>query len=96
MPVFAVTYAYDPSADLDEVRPAHRAYLQTLAERGLLVASGPYVGVESPGALLVFNADDEAAVRALLDDDPFRHHDMVASATITGWNPVIGRLSDLT
>lgn len=50
--VFAVQYVYDDRTDVrDEVRPAHRAYLRSLLDDGVLLASGPYTGSTSePGA----------------------------------------------
>lgn len=91
MPFYAVQYRYtDDSARQDEVRPAHREYLTSLAGAGTLRASGPYVGVTPAAALLIFTADSEETVRALLADDPFQVEGLVAEATIAEWNPVIG------
>lgn len=94
MPYFAVDYRYtEDVAALDATRPAHRAYLTDLAGREALVASGPYVGVTPGRALLLFRADDEAAVRELVSADPFQRAGLVSDTRILEWNPVIGVLS---
>ena len=42
MAVFAVTYLYVSEPEkLDQIRPAHRAFLGALHEAGGLIASGP-------------------------------------------------------
>ena len=90
MSYFAVQYDYAPEADLDGVRPVHRAYLRELADAGDLVASGPLVGSDAPGALLILRAPDPAEVAHLLDRDPFVAAGAIARRTITQWDPVIG------
>ncbi len=92
MAYYAVNYHYDPAtaAEQDALRPDHRAYLRTLVDQGLLVASGPLVGAESPSALLIFRAENEQHVRDLLADDPFQKEQYVAQWTVTEWNPVLG------
>jgi len=95
MPYFATVYRYtDDDATRDEVRPSHRAYLDGLAEQGRLAVSGPYVGGERGGALLIFVAHDEAAALELSDDDPFVLQGLVEERTVREWEPVSGELSD--
>lgn len=90
MPTYAVRYTYDQRADLqDEVRPEHRAYLRGLAERGLLHGSGPFTDGE-PGALLVFEAVDRAALAGLLADDPFARAGVIAETEVRDWAVLIG------
>ena len=47
----------------------HRSYLDDLYKQGLLIASGP----RQPriGGLIIARGNDEEAVHALLDNDPF-------------------------
>lgn len=89
MPYFVATYAYTPDTTTrDAVRPAHREWLASLGDT--LVLSGP---TDADGAVLVFEAADAAAVEGLLDADPFTvDGGVVASRTVVGWNPVLGRL----
>ncbi|WP_454048819.1 YciI family protein [Cellulomonas sp. Marseille-Q8402] len=90
MPTYAVQYTYDQRHELrDEVRPEHRDYLRGLADRGLLLGSGPYADGD-PGALLVFTAVDTAALEVLLADDPFARHGLVADVRIREWTLVLG------
>lgn len=93
MSYFVVQYTYtdDPRA-LDAERPAHRAYLSSLLD-GALVASGPYVGSDLPGALLIFNGDSVAEIEEILDADPFWTAELIAERSIEEWNPVLGSLA---
>jgi uncharacterized protein YciI len=90
MTTFAVRYTYDQRSDVqDEVRPEHRAYLSDLADRGLLHGSGPFTD-GAPGALLVFETTDRAALEVLLADDPFARTGVIAQVEIREWKLVIG------
>jgi uncharacterized protein len=88
MSYFFVTYEYtgDPQAQ-HAVRPAHRDFLAGLGPT--LVVSGP---TDSRGAALVFEAAGAGDVETLLDEDPFWKQGFVASRTVVGWTPVLGRL----
>jgi uncharacterized protein YciI len=79
---------------LDEVLQhvdAHRAYLRGLKERGVLLASGPFVP-RAGGALLLRVADEplDAALDRIRDEDPFTRAG-VAQYELLPWDPVIGR-----
>lgn len=90
MSFFAVSYTYVDSPRIAEVRPAHRDYLRTLVDAGLLRASGPLVGVHPGEALLIFEAPDAETVTAAVADDPFQLEGLVAQTSIVEWNPLIG------
>jgi len=91
MPTYAVRYTYDERADVrDVVRPEHRAYLTGLADQGAVLGSGPFADDDAPGALLVFRADDEDALDALLAADPFAREGLVARTEVRAWDVVIG------
>jgi len=97
MPIHAVTYVYaDRAADLDALRPEHRAFLRGLHERGTLLASGPLPAHEGAlaGALLVLDGETPAAVAAVLDEDPFARAGLVAERAVRPWSPVIGDWAD--
>jgi uncharacterized protein len=90
MATYAVIYTYDERADVrDVVRPEHRAYLAELAGAGKLRGSGPWVG-GAPGALLVLEASDEAALRALLASDPFQREGLVTETHVREWDVLLG------
>lgn len=93
MSIFAVEYVYGPEAEAARVehRPKHREWLAAQAEAEVVLASGPYE--DGAGALLIFRADDEAAVQALVSQDPMTMGGGVTGLKISGWNPVIGQLN---
>lgn len=89
MSIFVVHYGYvEDSQAIATIRPAHRAWLNELLERGALLASGPMAN--SPKALLIFSADSEAELSQLLNEDPFDLAGLIAARTIEEWNPVFG------
>ncbi|HKC27670.1 MAG TPA: YciI family protein [Jatrophihabitans sp.] len=65
--------AWDHSRGLREQRDwdAHAAYLDRLAEHGVVVLGGPVSGDDGTVAVLIVEAFDEAAVRALFTVDPW-------------------------
>ncbi|NUR97082.1 MAG: hypothetical protein HOV67_17715 [Kribbellaceae bacterium] len=66
-----------------EVRPAHRDYLATLREAGKLIAAGPFT--DGTGALLVYDAADEAELRDILAKDPYTPANVYELATLAEW-----------
>lgn len=95
MTVFAVEYEYaqDSTELRNEHRPAHRAFLSEYLSEGevRLLASGPTPVLD--GALLIFVAVSESALKEVLAADPFSKVGGLGKTTITEWNPVIGMLS---
>lgn len=81
------TYVGDRSARAGWV-PQHRAYLEELIERGVLLAAGPVVGVN--GGLLVYRAADRSDLDDVLAADPFTLAGLVASVRVLDWNPTTG------
>lgn len=99
MTVFAVEYVYaQNSTELrNEHRAAHRAYISDFLPAGGKVqalASGPYPATD--GALLLFAAESEQALREVLDNDPFNKVGALQKSTVTEWNPVTGLLSEFS
>lgn len=93
MSIFAVEYVYGPEAEEARVehRPRHREWLNALAEADVVLASGPYT--DGAGALLIFRAESQEAVQDLVAQDPMTLGGGVTGLKISGWNPVIGKLS---
>ncbi|MCW4465243.1 YciI family protein [Glutamicibacter sp. MNS18] len=96
MTVFAVEYVYAENSDelRNEHRPAHRAYLGGFLQDGgsvQVLASGPCPITD--GALLIFSAETEQALREVLDGDPFNKVGALDKTVVTEWNPVTGLLS---
>lgn len=76
-------------ATLDE----HRAYLRTLHDQGILLASGPF-DPRSGGGLLLRIDDDGAqdALDRIRDGDPFSQKG-IAQYELLVWAPTIGKES---
>ena len=93
MTVFAVEYVYaaDSTEARNDARPAHREWTAGLAQDGVILASGPYG--DGAGALLIFKAQDEAALNSILKQDPFAAAGVIAGTRITEWSPGTGILA---
>lgn len=79
---------------LDEVLTVvdeHRAYLRTLQQQGILLASGPF-DPRNGGALLlrVPDGDVNGALDRIRDEDPFTKKGM-AQYELLPWAPTIGK-----
>lgn len=91
--IFALTYVYaDDAARMDEVRPAHRAFLRELHEAGTLVASGPFADAGPAAALILLRGESADALLTALEADPFFTEGLIAERSIRPWNVVIGDL----
>jgi len=94
MAIYAVQYIYSEAPEvLDGIRADHRAFLRSLAEEGILLASGPIV--DRNAALLIFKSDSVEALAGLLDTDPFEIAGFIGERVIEQWNPIIGMLSEV-
>ncbi|ALE91648.1 hypothetical protein AOC05_03695 [Arthrobacter alpinus] len=93
MSIFAVEYVYGPEAEAErtEHRPAHRAWLVEQAAADVVLASGPYG--DGAGALLIFQAPDEATLNEILKQDPMNLGGGVTGLKVSAWKPVIGQFS---
>jgi len=80
-----------PLDEVDRARPAHLAFLDGLAERGLLISAGRQT--PAVGGVVILDAPDEAAAHALMADDPYVRQGL-ANYTATGWEPSRGALAD--
>ena len=94
MSIFAVEYVYDAgSAELrNEHRPAHREWLQQLADQGRVLSAGAFA--DGAGALLLVVAEDEAGLHELLKQDPFAVAGAISGMKTTAWKPAIGAFAD--
>lgn len=80
-----------PLEEVLKVVEAHRAYLRSLKDQGLLLASGP-VDPRNGGALLLRIAEDNvlANLDRIRDEDPFVKAG-VAQYELLPWLPNIGQ-----
>ncbi|MDR2253435.1 MAG: YciI family protein [Bifidobacteriaceae bacterium] len=93
MAFFAVHYRYGADAPaVAGAKPAHRAYLADLLDRGLLAASGPLT--DAPEGLLIFHAESANQVADLIAADPINLAGLVEQATIRPWSPNLGPFTD--
>ena len=81
----------DSAAVRAETRPAHLAYLGSLASR--VKVGGALLSADQKsvlGSLLIFEAADEAEVAALLAEDPYAKARLFASVDIKPWRQAVG------
>jgi uncharacterized protein YciI len=80
-----IEYSQD-KAKVEAARPAHRAYLTSLVEKGQLFASGPFE--DAPGALIIYEADSPEGVESLMKADPFHAAGVFTRWTVRPWKMV--------
>jgi uncharacterized protein YciI len=80
-----------PLSEIEAVTDAHRAYLHTLQEKGILVASGP-LDPRFGGMWLVRVRDESplADLDALRDGDPFHQYGL-ANYELLPWKVMHGK-----
>ncbi len=75
-----------------ENRPAHLAYLNGLGSRvkigGALLATGHKTPV---GSMIIFEAEGEDDVLALLAEDPYSSAGLFESVSVRPWRPGVGQ-----
>lgn len=86
---FVVELVYNDNHDRRmEVRPAHREYSKALADRGVLLAAGPYT--DGRGAMLIYEVADAAELHEVLTADPYAEAEVVAETSVREWDAVTG------
>ncbi|MGZ3141751.1 YciI family protein [Lentzea chajnantorensis] len=69
-------------------RPAHREYIASLAEKGVVLAAGPYS--DDTGALIIYEAADETALQEIIAADPYTPANVVTKWDVRPWNALLG------
>jgi uncharacterized protein YciI len=87
MACFVLEYSYGDMEARARVRPRHLDYMRSLHAQGAVLLAGP-IG-DGSGAMVVYEAADEAGVRALVDKDPYSQEGVLADVTIREWRVVI-------
>jgi uncharacterized protein YciI len=64
---------------------AHAAFMDALAEEGFVVLGGPIGDGDGDNALMIVDAESEAAVRARLAEDPWQE-DMLITESVRAWS----------
>jgi uncharacterized protein YciI len=72
---------------VSEIRPAHRAYLTGLKEKGQIAATGPFT--DDTGALIIYEANSKEEAEKLIKADPFCQNGIFLKWQLRPWNPVI-------
>jgi uncharacterized protein YciI len=86
MAKFVVEFIYGVNrAERQAVHPDHAAYLNRLAERGMLLLAGPLV--DENGGLLIYEVADRAELRRVLDGEPYVRAGFVTKSRIHQWEP---------
>ena len=80
-----IRYADDQKA-IAAIRPAHRAYLATLLERGNLAAAGPFL--DGAGALFIYEAASADIAEQFAAEDPYTTGGVIKEHTIEPWQLV--------
>ena len=84
MAKFAAILTFGNEEQRLATRPRHREYLRALLDQGKLVGSGPWA--DDTGALIIYEAADEAEVRELIANDPYSTGDIIANLELKQWN----------
>lgn len=86
---FAVELVFGPDSEKRlAVRPAHREYIASLVEKGVVLGAGPYA--DDTGALIIYEAADEPTLKEIIAADPYTPANVVADWKIREWNVVLG------
>ena len=70
----------------------HAAFMNALAEEGIVLLAGPLAGSEHGRihALLFVNADNEAVIHDRLAADPWAQAQRLVTASVEPWNLIVG------
>ncbi len=73
----------------------HAAFMNGLADDGLVLAAGPLAGTESSRirVLLIADADNQAQIAQRLAADPWELMGRITTTTIEPWSLLVGALS---
>ncbi len=71
-----------------DTRPEHVAFLNDLNAKGALKFAGPFLGEDGKptGSLVVIEAEDKAAAKAIADADPYAKAGLFENVDIRAWN----------
>jgi uncharacterized protein YciI len=70
----------------------HAAYMNALADDGVVVFAGPLAGSEHGHirVLLIVSADNEDEIRGRLADDPWARTERLITSSIESWSLLVG------
>jgi uncharacterized protein YciI len=89
MPVYVIEWCFPAERERRlAVRSDHRAFLEQLHSRGMLVAAGPWA--DDTGALILLSAGSLDEVARLLEADPYLVEGVGGEHRVREWRPFIG------
>jgi len=89
MGLFVLEWRFGPDRDARlAVRARHREYLERLQTAGHVVMAGPWS--DDSGAMIIYDAEDAAAVRTMLDADPYVVEGVGGRPQLREWTPILG------
>jgi len=70
----------------------HAAFMNALADRGLILFAGPLAGTEHDRVrvLLIVNADDEDEIHRQIADDPWVPTGQLVTVSVEAWQILVG------
>lgn len=93
MACFIVETRYTEDRDkLMASRPRHREFLQSLVDRGQVLAGGPFA--DDSGGFAVYRVADAAELDRLLAADPYTVDDVAAKRIVREWKITLGPWAD--
>jgi uncharacterized protein len=84
---FLVEIRYVPEK-YGDVRPRHREFLARMSGEGAVAVAGPLT--DDTGGVTLYQADDEAALYEIINQDPYYLEGAVAERTVRGFKPTLG------
>ena len=93
MPLFVISFLDKP--DSHALRAANRdAHLAYMAASGRVRLGGPYLDDQDRpiGSLIIVEAEDEAAVRAFMADEPYNRAGVMDGFDVRLWRYTAGQL----
>lgn len=94
MRFFLVTMSHPDGEGWSRHLDSHMQYLKGLLRSGSLRASGPLKGMHLRPGFLVFAAEDESEVEAIVAKDPFAIEGLIETLSLQEWDPVLGAFHD--
>lgn len=84
--MFVLELAFDDNPERLNYRTAHREHIRAAAERGDVLAGGPYA--DEAGAMVVLTASTLAQAQAFVAEDPYYSAPGVTVVSLREWNVV--------
>jgi uncharacterized protein YciI len=88
-----IMIGHDRAGGLETRKATRAAHLAYLSEFGGVVFAGPLLGADGNpfGSAVVIEAPDEAAARAVFENDPYVQADLFEMVSISGFRQVFDK-----